>query len=736
MQIAFRPRHISQAIWLFFAIISLIATTYFSYHYFQTKNTLVGKAREHAQQETVKASLELDKFINMLKPLAQFVADKLSSSRMNKEQIELLLKKVKPIEAAGLGVAFLPYKYDEETKLYAPYLFEQGGKEVMTHLEKMYDYTQPEHKWLHKSIKRGPGFSEPYYGAVSKTILAEYAVPFYQTDDSGKKYVAGIVYANQSVEHLQHILDSLFLGKEGYWFILTKKGYFLAHPQDQLVHKQVSIFDLAKKINNPDLAQVGTKIGHKERVFFEYNNEITGAPSWLFSEPIEGTSWSIVGVFDKSELGIRPSALRRNLILPSLPLLLLIVMLILLILSLLANAGPTHWWTASFIISLALVGQIVWTWYATYSYPKYDIGNLYVIENKASLFNYLQKETIQKRYGKKQVKKKDSDLSQENTASFLENPREDLLRDYQANRYIPTGIFVNNVQFVASNRIQISAYVWQRFTDGIHDDIPRGFLLPQSTETTITEMSRTKEGNTETILWEVFAELNQLLKFDRYPFDTKALRIQLWHRYTKKNIVLIPDLNSYQLINPRSLPGIDNDTNLPGWTVTASYFGYKKVNYTSNFGTYTVGPFGIYESVNKSEVPELYFDILASRHLVDTLVADLLPVCVIAVLLFVILLTSTQQGFAIIGWCASVFFAAVFAQIRFRAKIPQTQVVYFESFYFLMYIAILVILLVMLLYQLNFNIPFIRYRKNMIAKLLYWPTLFTTLSLITLWYLY
>ena len=47
-----------------------------------------------------------------------------------------------------------------------------------------------------------------------------------------------------------------------------------------------------------------------------------------------------------------------------------------------------------------------------------------------------------------------------------------------------------------------------------------------------------------------------------------------------------------------------------------------------------MGPFGIYKSVDKSEVPELYFDILVTRRLIDTLVADLLPIAVIAVLLF------------------------------------------------------------------------------------------------------
>ena len=278
-------------IWLLLAAVCLAGTIYLTYNFFAVRTRLLDHARESARKDTISASKELSGFITMLKPLAASIADELSKRKMSKAEIESLLREKKTPAIAGLGVAFLPYAFDKDTKLYAPYMLEQDGEEKMMHLEEVYDYTKPEHKWFHRPFKKGAGFIEPYYGTATKTILVEHSVPFYETGPDGKKRAVGIVYADQNVEHLKHVLDTLFLGKTGYWFMLTKKGVFLSHPQTQLAHKQLTIFELAKQLKNPELAKVGAKITKQQSVFFEYDNEITGAPSWLFAEPIQDTNW-------------------------------------------------------------------------------------------------------------------------------------------------------------------------------------------------------------------------------------------------------------------------------------------------------------------------------------------------------------------------------------------------------------------------------------------------------------
>ena len=154
------------------------------------------------------------------------------------------------------------------------------------------------------------------------------------------------------------------------------------------------------------------------------------------------------------------------------------------------------------------------------------------------------------------------------------------------------------------------------------------------------------------------------------------------------------------------------------------------------FGLYSYGPFGIYKHVDKSSIPEMYFNISAKRHLIDTFIADLLPILVMAILLFIILLTSLQQSYGVFGTTASVFFGLVFAQYRFRLKIPSYELVYFENFYFLLYAAIIAIIIVSVLFLLpTINLWSIQYKNNLIAKLLYWPLLLGSALAITLYYL-
>lgn len=247
------PFHRMPHIWLFLSIISLALTMYLSLRYSKIYHTLIEQAKKQARQETKEASRKLETFITGLIPIAESIATTISTHpEMHKEELEKLLQEKKPISVTGLGVAFLPYTFDPQTRLYAPYYFECNGELKFRPIE--YDYTLPQYTWFHKPLKKGPRFIEPFYGEASETILAEYDTPIYRENKQGNKEPIGVIFANQSIEHLKHILNTLFLGQKGYWTIITKKGYFLAHPRDQLVHQRITIFDLAEKLRNPMLA--------------------------------------------------------------------------------------------------------------------------------------------------------------------------------------------------------------------------------------------------------------------------------------------------------------------------------------------------------------------------------------------------------------------------------------------------------------------------------------------------
>ncbi len=698
--------------------ISLTLTGLLTLKHIKNKYTVINAAHMQAQQETIHAAQQLDSFITELIPLVHSLSNELTTKKLSKEQIEERLQQ-KPVEISGFGVAFEPYAYDNKDRLYAPYYVEKDDKQQLLHLDSLYDYTQPEHTWYHQSLTKGPGFIDPYFGSISGTILAEYAEPFYATDkETGGEKPVGIVFANQTIEHLQHILSTLYLGQTGYWFLLANDGSFLSHPNMHLVKERTSIFDLAKKLDSEELYCAGNKAVQGESGATEYDNEITKKPSWLFFEQLPSTKWILCRVYDKDEVPLDKDLLRRQLmhiVLSAFASLLFIVLFFMMSI----QKNTRRWWYISFTIATIFAATLGLLWYISWLYPDYK-ENLIPIRDKIGLYTFL-----------------DTHVNQSVTLEQQKaNIHKLLTYRYKKGQYIPTGIFVSHLTFSAENQINIVCYIWQRYFDGIHDNVSRGFILPQATTVKKTELYRRKEAKTEVIIWQVKAVLNQDIIYQRYPFDVKDLQLQIWHQDFEKNIILVPDLDSYQLINPSIRPGLSPTVYFPGWSIKGSYFGYMKNIYNTVFGLYSYGPFGIYKKVEKSQTPELYFAITAQRYLFNILIADLLPIAVIALLLFVLLLTSVPQGYGILGSCATVFFGLLFEQIRFRTKIPSAQLVYFENFYLILYAMILAIVIVALLYLLKFNINFIQYKKNLIAKLLYWPIVLGFSLGITLLYLY
>ena len=711
---------VSILISLFFAI----ATGYLLYRYQTQYNFYWEEAKQKAIQKTNDAAKELIEFIDLLKPIATSIAQELTNKKMSEEEIEKLLKTKKIDAITGVGVAFLPNTYKPDAKLFGRAYIEKEGKGTAIKLEDMYDYTNKEYTWFNLSIKEDKPILEPHHNKELDTTVAQYTVPIYQKDSTGKKVVIGVAYANQSLEHLQHIIETLFLGKNGYWFILTEKGSFLAYPQ--LKYKEKTIFDIAKDQNNEELARVGKKIAEGQKEVFEYKNEITGAPSWLISEPIRGTSWSLVGVFDQGELEIDSNQFRRLLILSSITFILCILFFCIFILTFYTSYTLHKLSWLVLFLSLALVFQICWMWYAIYTYAYIpNEPNIYRVESRSTLYEYLKKNFPY------------SEEDQDPEYKTL-SPKLRMLKMVPVKEYIPTGIYLNNLQFAEASEIKISAYFWQRFTKGLHDKVPRGFVFVQTNDANITEESKLvdRDGKDEIVTYDVFAKLNQFLTYTLYPFDTKSLRIKYWSKTSDETFYFVPDLNSYQLLNPRSLPGIDPDIYVPGWTILASYFGYQQLPYTTNFGAYKIGSFGVFSELDISAEPQPFFEIVVRRNLIDALVSDLIPLAVIAVLLFIVLLVSGPNKDNYVIVITSIFFATIFAQIRFRSKIPQAEIVYLESLYFILYIFMLVLLFICFLAQKDIKIKYFTTRNEMMLKLIYWPLLLSVFVVISLFYLW
>ena len=209
-------------------------------------------------------------------------------------------------------------------------------------------------------------------------------------------------------------------------------------------------------------------------------------------------------------------------------------------------------------------------------------------------------------------------------------------------------------------------------------------------------------------------------------------------------------------MQPRSLaslkrPGVDIGIVLPGWSVASSFFSYRLNNYNTNFGSE--------QSIQLGDLPELYFHVIVRRLVLSPFVSNLLPLIVVAFLLFALLMVtrssdSTRKasdaesgagakqdllGFSAAGHvtsCAALFFVVILSHIDLRRQVQADRIVYMESFYFIAYIAILLVATNAVLVGQRTPIPGIQYRDNLMPRLLFWPFVLTAVLGMTLRYFY
>jgi hypothetical protein len=299
--------------------------------------------------------------------------------------------------------------------------------------------------------------------------------------------------------------------------------------------------------------------------------------------------------------------------------------------------------------------------------------------------------------------------------------------------FIPTGLYIESVEFRGPYDVLVSGYIWQRYADDLPQDLDKGFVLPEAQNIRSNQVYRAQQGNEELIGWAFQATLREQFDYHMYPLDRNQIWLQLWHTDFERNVYLAPDLEAYTSLDPAALPGLDSDLVLENWNILQSFFSYRAKSYNANFG--------MEGYVADESKPELSYNISIKRDLLSALISRLIVPIVILIQLFVIVMVigrnqerlekfGVRPG-AVIFTCAAFFFAVLFAQNSLRTELQAYGFVYLESLYILSYFAILAVALNSVLLVARPDLRLFREHDNMWAELLYWPTILLTMVVIT-----
>ena len=167
-------------------------------------------------------------------------------------------------------------------------------------------------------------WSEPYQDISTGQTVVTCLMPF---KFLGQKDFNGLVALTIDLTNINKNINFSFY-ENGRLLLLSKTGLYVTHPDPQIALK-MTIFDLAKKMNLPQLAKVGHQLaaGKSGRKQIPYSSVFDEAAIFFYA-PIKHINWGFCLVYPRSEL-LKP--IRQFEIIIGLSLLLCVVLLLFII---------------------------------------------------------------------------------------------------------------------------------------------------------------------------------------------------------------------------------------------------------------------------------------------------------------------------------------------------------------------------------------------------------------------
>ena len=688
----------------------LISAIMLTWDIFSGRTKNIEDAMLNARSELNLKTGILDEKLAKISDKAEILAEDISTGLDHNNIIARLKQDVEFSEDIfGFGVGFEKFKAGPDKELYAPFYIKPDGKTTLTFVDTSYDYTNSE--WYSKPLKNGAAwFEPPYFGEVAQTMIAEYSVPF---DLDGNNEADGIVYIDLSLNGLTKIINGLSIGKSGYGFLLSENGIFIVHPVSEWVKSEKNITDFAKDYGDNNITKLfeSNKIEGKD--YLDIIDPLSNQESRLMFSEIPSTGWKLGIMFISAEFIDNYKSLKRKFSISIFLFVLSAVFYVLSFRSFKAESLKTSW-VSAILITMFFAAGIGLIWFQNTGQKEYTgkDDNSYMIHDQSVLNKFIQ--------------------SQDSIAA---------LNNKNIAVKIPTGVFIEHIEISGKNTINLSGTIWQEIDNQYVNEIEPGVVFPEispdAEAVSIEEAFRKKKSRSTFIRWYFRVALRHKIEYSSYPFDRQTISLRLWTKDWTSNILLVPDLKSYSVINPSLLPGIEKDIVLRSMIPVSSFFDFEEIEYNTSFG--------IGDNFSGESKSELHFNIVLERNFLGPFITNIIPLIVISVLLFTIVMSTSSRekdtklgftGFGVLEICAAFYFVVILAHIDFRNTLGVQQIIYLDFFYFLIYLKILVYAINSILLTKYENIKFVQYKNNLYPRLLYWPVYLGLLFVVTYFVFY
>jgi hypothetical protein len=678
----------------FTALFSLAGALFLTYQYVIYKEEINASAKSDLEEVTSVAVSKIDLLLMKVVRSAEVLASELSKGKLPEAEMYALLRDTIGNNDNYFGgtITFRPHGYDKERRLYSAYYTRDANNELIyQRLDEVYDYTSSEYDWYVVPMKEGSRWGEPYWDQAAKTNLVTYSALFYEALSD---VPLGVVTIDISMNQVQTIIESLDLGPSGFGALTTRDGGYLYHPNQEYIQNKKNIRDVAEEKGDANRLIIADDILQGKGGVIDHISTTTGQASWLIYESVPMSGWSLQNTFIKDDLPIDVDTLRKDLI----RIILLTVMFLIASAFLLfrAHHGENfRVWIFTVICSLILVVGIGAIWHLALTY--YSSSNVPGVKIS-------DKETL------KAVVHGYSVRSQ--------------ARQLDAPYYVPTGVYIDTIEFQSANNLLIAGRLWQTYPAGYPAKMKKGFSIGRAKNLKTTELSRSIDHGEERILWHFQAALRVDLDYSRYPLEVEHLNLQLLPTESDQMVVLLPDLDAYKLTASSLLPGLDREIFLAGWEFTGTFFELREERNNTDFG--------VKRNLDHEALPTLYYHMGIQRVFVDAFISNLTPLIIVAIILFALsLLPRGIEIGRVLSICVAVFFVVVFSHLDIRKNIPSGEIFYLEYFFFVIYFCILMVPLNAFRLAMELPSRLFEYKDGLIVQAAYWPSVLGIFFMVT-----
>jgi len=280
--------------------------------------------------------------------------------------------------------------------------------------------------------------------------------------------------------------------------------------------------------------------------------------------------------------------------------------------------------------------------------------------------------------------------------------KHDEIKTYLANKWanndhrpealvlVPSGLFIESMYFVNSNNVHVSGYVWQKYDKNAAHLEKKEIIFPEAIEVLLTETYRRMEDGILTIGWYFEGQFIQNFDYFDFPMDNKVVWLRMWHSEFDKNVVLTPDLAAYDSTTASDKFGLDPEIVLSGYTIVETFFNFNKSNYDTDFG--------VKNYIGKKNFPELYYNVVLKRNVINSSIIYFLPLFTVIILMFfgMLLIVTREDRISFLGYnllsllnfSAFLLFIVVLSHIQLRTQVTSESIMYIEYLYIITYAAI------------------------------------------------